>query len=260
MRNSGIVVSSATTGGHPVATRCKNRYKPPPSLRPSYRLERHHATSPQILCSNQQCNSANPATSLPSIDAAFAGSAMIAAPAGAAPAAPKPPTVKLRILPVLLQSHLDRHGDADFAEGRPWRFLSRRIPVLRLERARHDYRDLGLQQEQELRTAPYPDPTSACRVGRFGTEDRAAHKGGSYFDMSTDRPSVQLRVQGHIDRHIASLTWSEEPPVFVPPFAWGWYIDGKWAGHDATRAFEVQSKACKLMTVPVRPPTLPVSP
>ncbi len=103
-----------------------------------------------------------------------------------------------------------------------------------------------------LRKSPYPSPNlPSCRVARFGTEDRAAHKAGKYFPMlePIDGQTV-YEFKDTFDRHIATLTWSRTPPVPKQPSKWGWFIDGKWAGHDATRAFEFQSRACKLVPAP----------
>lgn len=110
----------------------------------------------------------------------------------------------------------------------------------------------GFIKNSAVRKAPYPSPNlPACRVGRFGTEDRAAHKAGKYFPMLEaidGQRSYEFRDS--FDRHIATLTWQDQSPVSYHPSRWGWYIDGKWAGHDATRAFELQSTACKFVPAP----------
>lgn len=107
----------------------------------------------------------------------------------------------------------------------------------------------GFIKNSALRKAPYPSPNlPACRVGHYGTEDRAAHKAGRYFKMLEPVDGqFNYEFKDTFDRHIASLSWTEISPVSYHPSRWGWYIDGKWAGHDATRAFEFQSRACKLV-------------
>lgn len=104
-------------------------------------------------------------------------------------------------------------------------------------------------KNSSLRKSAYPSPNlPSCRVGKYGTEDRAAHKAGKFFEMLEPVDGqYNYEFRDTFDRHIASLNWTETSPDTVHPSRWGWYIDGKWAGHDATRAFEFQSRACKLM-------------
>lgn len=110
----------------------------------------------------------------------------------------------------------------------------------------------GFIKGSAVRKAPYPSPNlPSCRVARFGTEDRAAHKAGKYFAMLEPvdgQRSYQFRDS--FDRPIANLVWRDKSPVSYHPSRWGWYINGKWAGHDATRAFELQATACKLVPTP----------
>jgi hypothetical protein len=100
-----------------------------------------------------------------------------------------------------------------------------------------------------VRKASYPAPNlPSCRVGRFGTEDRATHKGGQNFAMLEPVDgATTYEFKDTFDRRLATLTWNETPPDARRPSQWGWFIDGKWAGHSATRAFEAQSNACKLV-------------
>jgi hypothetical protein len=102
--------------------------------------------------------------------------------------------------------------------------------------------------KQTIRKAPYPSPNlPSCRVGRFGTEDRSSRKNGPFIGMLEPiNGSQTYEFRDTYDRHVATLQWLEDPPVKYHPSKWGWFIDDKWAGHDATRAFEVQGRACKL--------------
>jgi hypothetical protein len=102
------------------------------------------------------------------------------------------------------------------------------------------------------RTA-YPKPNlPTCRVGRRGTEDRGVHKGGRYFAMlqPIDGQTV-YPLTDSFDRPVATLSWSATSPPGYKRSEWGWFVNGRWAGHDARRAFEVQSYACKLVAAPV---------
>lgn len=102
------------------------------------------------------------------------------------------------------------------------------------------------------RTA-YPKPNlPSCRVGRFGTEDRATNKGGRFFPMlePVDGQTTYV-LRDTFDRPVAKLSWFATPPVKYHPSKWGWFVNGSWAGHDAARAFEIQSNACKLIAAPV---------
>ncbi|MFT4049151.1 MAG: hypothetical protein QM648_04845 [Solirubrobacterales bacterium] len=110
----------------------------------------------------------------------------------------------------------------------------------------------GFIKNSAVRKAPYPSPNlPSCRVARFGTEDRAAHKAGKYFPMLVAIDGQRAyEFRDSFDRHIATLQWVDDSPVSYHPSRWGWYIDGKWAGHDATRAFELQATACKFVPAP----------
>lgn len=102
------------------------------------------------------------------------------------------------------------------------------------------------------RTA-YPEPNlPTCRVARRGTEDRGAHKGGRYFPMLEPVDGQMLYpLTDSFDRPVATLSWSAQAPPGYRRNEWGWFVNGEWAGHDARRAFEVQSRACKLIAQPV---------
>lgn len=94
----------------------------------------------------------------------------------------------------------------------------------------------------------YPAPNlPSCRVGRFGTEDRATRKSGRHFMMLEPIDGgTSYDFRDSFDRHVATLTWSRTPPVAFHPSKWGWFFNGNWAGHGARRAFEIQGSACKL--------------
>ncbi|MBK5230616.1 MAG: hypothetical protein JJE27_05510 [Thermoleophilia bacterium] len=98
------------------------------------------------------------------------------------------------------------------------------------------------------RKTHYPAPNlPSCRVGRGGTEDRTARKAGGYFE--TLKPIDGLRsyvVADSFDRPVTTIHWEDVSLIHRHPERWGWYVGAKWAGHDATRAFEVQGDACKL--------------
>lgn len=102
-----------------------------------------------------------------------------------------------------------------------------------------------------LRSAPYPRPNlPTCRVGRFGTEDRGTDKAGKFIPMlQAIDGSRSYELKDTFDRTVATLQWLDDPPVKFHPSKWGWFINGQWAGHDATRAIEVQGNACKLVSV-----------
>jgi hypothetical protein len=173
------------------------------------------------------------------------------APAGAAP---KAPTVKPGYFPLSCNRVSTDAAIRTLQKGDSWRFSKPyKFPFYGYTPRGMNTVIWGFIKNNRKRTAPYPSPNlPACRVGRFGTEDRAAHKAGKYFEMLEPLGyEFSYEFKDTFDRHIASLTWKEESPDRHHPSRWGWYIDSKWAGHDATRAFEVQSHACKLMTVPV---------
>lgn len=95
----------------------------------------------------------------------------------------------------------------------------------------------------------FPTPNlPTCRVGRFGTEDRGSIKAGEFFPMLEPVDgSFRYELKDTFDRPVATLQYFATPPVKYHPSKWGWFIDGKWAGHDATRAFELQGRACKFV-------------
>lgn len=177
-----------------------------------------------------------------------------AAPAGAKAAKPRTPTVKPGYFPYACNRLSTDSAVRTLQKGDSWRFSK---PY---EFPFYGYTTRGMNtviwsfiKNSSVRKAPYPSPNlPSCRVARFGTEDRAAHKAGKYFPMLEPIDGkFSYEFRDSFDRPIANLEWVEESPVSYHPSRWGWYINGKWAGHDATRAFEMQSKACKLMTIPV---------
>lgn len=180
---------------------------------------------------------------------------LIATPAGAAKKTPKKtPTVKPGYFPYSCSRPKTHAAERTLQKGDSWRFSKPyEFPFYGFTTRGMSTVIWGFIRNSKVRKAPYPSPNlPACRVGRFGTEDRAAHKAGRYFEMLEPIDGqYNFEFKDTFDRHIASLSWKEESPVSYHPSRWGWYINGKWAGHDASRAFEVQSKACKLMTVPV---------
>lgn len=98
----------------------------------------------------------------------------------------------------------------------------------------------------------YPAPNlPSCRVGARGTEDRATRKGGKHFRtlLPVDGQMVYA-FKDSFDRPVASLAFHAVSPIPGRPSRWGWYVDGRWAGHGASRAFEAQSEACKLVAEP----------
>jgi hypothetical protein len=189
---------------------------------------------------------------------AAVGCALTACPP--AGAAAKPPAVKPGYFPNACNRISTNSAVRSLQKGDSWRFSKAyKFPFYGWTARGMNTVIWGFIRNNSLRKAPYPSPNlPSCRVGRFGTEDRAAHKAGKYFEM-LEPPAGEFDYDGRFsyefrdtfDRHIASITWSEESLVAHHPSRWGWYINGNWAGHDATRAFEVQSHACKLMTVPV---------
>ncbi|MBJ7457799.1 MAG: hypothetical protein JHD02_01290 [Thermoleophilaceae bacterium] len=182
---------------------------------------------------------------------------LIATPAGAAtknPKPPKTPTVKPGYFPYSCSRPKAHSAVRRLEKGDSWRFSKAYdFPFYGYTPRGRNTVIWGFIKNNSLRTAPYPSANlPSCRVGRFGTEDRAAHKAGKYFEMLEPIDGQRVyEFKDTFDRHIATLEWKDESPVSYHPSRWGWYIDGKWAGREATRAFEAQSKACKLMTVPV---------
>lgn len=100
-----------------------------------------------------------------------------------------------------------------------------------------------------VRKARYPTPNlPSCRIGKYGTEDRTSRKSSRFFEsLEPIDGATTYELKDTYDRPVATIVWSEDPPVKYHPSKWGWFINGKWAGHDATRAFEVQGNACKLV-------------
>lgn len=115
------------------------------------------------------------------------------------------------------------------------------------------------------RKTHYPAPNlPSCRVGARGTEDRKTRKAGRFLEMP--RPVDGARsyvIADSFDRPITTITWERTSPNPRRRSRWGWYVGGKWAGHDATRAFEVQGMGCKLRaqadTVMTGVPPVPVT-
>lgn len=109
-------------------------------------------------------------------------------------------------------------------------------------------------KQTAIRRTHYPAPNlPSCRIGLRGTEDRTSRKASKYFEMlkavDGQRKYVLLDT---FDRPVVGLEWKDKSPISRLPNRWGWYLGTKWAGRDATRAFEVQGNACKLMSVPVQ--------
>ncbi|MGH2906012.1 MAG: hypothetical protein ACRDKI_04495 [Solirubrobacterales bacterium] len=99
-----------------------------------------------------------------------------------------------------------------------------------------------------MRRADYPAPNlPSCRIGSRGSEDRTSRKAGQYLE--TPLPidgSRSYTIVDTFDRPVTTIHWEEESLIARHPERWGWYVDAKWAGHDALRAWEVQGNACKL--------------
>jgi hypothetical protein len=116
------------------------------------------------------------------------------------------------------------------------------------------------------RKTHYPAPNlPSCRVGRRGTEDRSSRKVARSFETLTPIDGLRSYVLADsFDRPITTIHWEDVSLVNRHPERWGWYVGEKWAGHDATRAFQVQGSACKLrlqadMTVAGDPPAVVTS-
>lgn len=109
-------------------------------------------------------------------------------------------------------------------------------------------------KQTAARRTHYPAPNlPSCRIGLRGTEDRTSRKASKYFEMLKPVDGQRNYVlRDTFDRPVASLEWKTKSPIARLPNRWGWYVGTKWAGRDATRAFEVQGNACKLISVPVQ--------
>ncbi len=108
-------------------------------------------------------------------------------------------------------------------------------------------------KQSAVRRTHYPAPNlPSCRVGLRGTEDRTSRKAGRYFERLKPIDGQRSYVlKDTFDRPVTTLEWKRKSPIARLPNRWGWYVGKKWAGRDASRAFEVQGQACKLATVPV---------
>jgi hypothetical protein len=106
--------------------------------------------------------------------------------------------------------------------------------------------------ESTVRKAKYPTANMpSCRVGRNGTEDRVTRKASKWFKSFNPVDGVySYTFKDTFDRPVATLHWEEQSLRKSLPDQWGWYLNTRWAGHDATRAFEVQGNACKLRYEP----------
>lgn len=107
-------------------------------------------------------------------------------------------------------------------------------------------------KNSNVRRGLYPAPNlPSCRLGRRGGEDRMTRKASQF--TSSLMPIEGLRnyvMKDSFDRPVAEITWVDQSPNPRRPQQYGWYIDGKWAGHGATRAFEIQGEGCKLRVDP----------
>lgn len=103
------------------------------------------------------------------------------------------------------------------------------------------------------RRTHYPAPNlPSCRIARRGTEDRTTRKAGRFL------PTLQVvdgtrsyPITDSFGRVMTTIHWEDESLVKRRPERWGWYVGDKWAGHDATRAFEVQGDACRITPIAV---------
>lgn len=149
-----------------------------------------------------------------------------------------------------------------FARQDAWRFTSAyRFPFfgrVRRGRSRVIWRPVGGWSGAKHR---YPAPNlPSCRVGRFGTEDRATRKAGKHFRMLLPLDGQRVyELKDTFDRPVATLAFYKQSPIAGRPSRWGWFVNGRWAGHGASRAIEAQSAACKLVAEPV-PGALPGEP
>lgn len=107
------------------------------------------------------------------------------------------------------------------------------------------------------RKAYYPAPNMpSCRTGRRGIEDRSSFKALTYTGTlyALDGVTRSFVLKDSFDRFVATLDYRTRSPIKRLPSRYGWYINDKWAGHDAEKMFEIQGKACKLSPVPVTDP------
>lgn len=106
------------------------------------------------------------------------------------------------------------------------------------------------------RRTHYPAPNlPSCRVGLLGTEDRTSRKAGRFFETPKSVGGARnYTLTDTWGRTVAQIEWKDASPIKRLPNRWGWYVNGTWAGHDATRAWEVQGNACSLAAVTI--PTL----
>lgn len=106
----------------------------------------------------------------------------------------------------------------------------------------------------KYRKTHYPAPNlPSCRIGLHGSEDRTSRKAGRYFEMprSLDGYSFVYQLVDTFGRDVTTIHWEDDSLIRRHPERWGWYVGSKWAGHDATRAFELQGNACKLTPQPI---------
>ncbi len=101
---------------------------------------------------------------------------------------------------------------------------------------------------RSVRKAKYPTANlPSCRVARYGTEDRVTRKASRWFEWPLPVDGAYTYAfKDTYDRTVATLTWDDVSHTKSKPNQYGWYLNGRWAGHDAKRAFEVQGNACKL--------------
>lgn len=102
------------------------------------------------------------------------------------------------------------------------------------------------------RRTHYPAPNlPSCRVGVRGSEDRMTRKVGRYLEsLQPIDGAYSYAIVDSFGRELTTIHWEDDSLIRRHPERWGWYVGAKWAGHDATRAFEVQGSACKLAVMP----------
>ncbi|MFY9487520.1 MAG: hypothetical protein WAP35_02325 [Solirubrobacterales bacterium] len=99
-----------------------------------------------------------------------------------------------------------------------------------------------------LRRTHYPAPNlPSCRIGVRGAEDRTSRKVARYVERLNPINGERAYIlRDSFDRPVAVLRWEPKSLIKRYPERFGWHVDGKWAGHHARRAFEIQGEACKL--------------
>lgn len=178
--------------------------------------------------------------------------AMIAAPAGAKTKTKKPPKVPY---PASCQPVPTDPTLSSFHAGDAWNYTKAyKFPFygyVGTEKGKPVFGTVIWKRitENKARKAKYPTANlPSCRVARYGTEDRVTRKASKWFEWPIEVDGqFKYDFKDTWDRTVATLSWEEISRTKSKPDQWGWYLNNRWAGHDAERAFEVQGNACKLV-------------